>query len=451
MCKLKLCFGLLVLVMMVSVASAEVVVTPSTIDKILTSQTTVSVQIKNTYNDTITVKIYSGDDNVVPSTTSLTLSPNQTRTISLTLKPANVKTKVLYVHDYGVTTQTVTIENGNDFSIVVSPTYIDFKTVGNETSLDAVVYNPTNKEVTVKVYSELDIYPEQFKVYPKEERHVTINAKLGYYKITYHYNFGFKSGNVTQTVRIVKDESLKDQIEQMSEEIKKLKLNLYLPDELKVDTPSEAKVGKPLKIEVYGRIDNSWKPLEKGPVGFGDEIKFTDSQGAVTFTPNKAGDFRVVVFDRFGNVKIEKIVTVKKSWYNITVSNAEVGKKVVVNLPESGRVIVYCDLEKVYEGKTENKTFTYVPNKPGLYKIEFHGSNYDGAGTFTVKGHVNIYAYVNGKQIQVGQKIEPGSTVVIKFEYDNGMPVKGCDVRTSRKRKVRSTLQHKGEEANNGW
>jgi len=424
MCKLKLCLGLLVLFIIVPIASAELVVTPSEVEKIISSQTSVSVQIKNTYNDTITVKIYSGDENVVPSTNSLTLSPNQTKTITLTLKPSNIKTTVVYVHDYGIATQSVTIKNANDYTIIVSPIDVDVETVGNETYIDVAVYNPTDKEVEITVESELDVYPDEFDVDPKEERHITIEAKLGNYEVKYNYDFGFKSGSVTQTIKVTRDEDVEKQIEEMSNEIKNLKLNLYLPDEVKVEVPNEVKVGKTFEAKVLGKIDNTWKPIERVPVGFEGVVKFTDSHGVVSFKPSEAGESKIVVFDRFGNVKVEKVVNVKKSWVNITVSNAEVGKKVVVNLPEPGKVIIYCDLEKVYERKIENSTLTYIPDKPGLYKIEFHGSNYEGAGTFTVKGHVNIYAYVNGKQIQVGQKIEPGSTVVIKFEYDNGMPVK---------------------------
>ena len=409
---------MLVALLLLSIVSLSQALTvePSAIDEVLDSQKTVSVRITNDLNETLTVSIYSASDNVVPSTHTVTLSPYGSANISLTLHPSRTDSAVVYVAGSEKAVQNVKIRKPEDYYIVVSPSRIEAYTAGNKTMLKAEVYNPTDRVVSVEIITGLYISDDSFDLDPKERRMVSIEASVGEHQLTYSYDFGFKSGSVTQTIKVLKDES----ITQLENKIKDLESKLYLPDNVRINVPHSVKIGEELVV----KVTSGGKALANVPVEFCDDIKFTDGSGTVVFTPDKVGVVAVSVLDRLGNIKVKEFVKVRKGKYNFSIGNAVVGKKIVLEFPEPGTVKIYRDLDLIKDIKLANTTFVFVPNDPGYYKIVYSSKSYEGATTFTVKGTVEIAVYVNGKKINNLQKITPGSTVVFKFRYNNGKPVK---------------------------
>jgi len=408
---------------MLGVASAELVISPDKIDVVITQTETINVQIKNTYNGTITVKITPSDDAIDISANQVTISPNHTATIQVTVSPTNLVGAIVYSCEYAVVIQKVKIADGRDYSIIVHPSSIRAETLENETEVYSIVFNPTDRPVNITIESDLDVDPSSFKLDPHESKIVKATAEIGTHSIKYKYDFGFKEGEITQSVRVKKVASnILNELNNLRNKVKELQTEINLPDKVRIQTEG-GKVGKPLKITVQGYVDSSWKPLERVLVKFDNDVKFTDSQGVAYFIPSTAGLKQVSVYDRLGNVKAEKYVNISKAHVKLEIRDTTVGKPVRIELPEKGKITIYREGVKVYEADG-NKSYTFTPQQPGEYVVKFTSQGYEGSGWFNIKGKVFISLEVNGKTISTGQSIEPGSTVKIKFKYDNGRPVK---------------------------
>ena len=210
------------------------------------------------------------------------------------------------------------------------------------------------------------------------------------------------------------------------EEYEKLISEVYLPDEITVSIQN-VKVGEPLTITVKGKVNGNEVTLKNVPVMFGDVVKFTDSSGKVTFTPNKAGTYTITVLDRFGNKKIEKTVKITRNEYNLIVGDKKIGEKITINLPDNGTVKVFKDGQLVTT--LTGKTVEYTPNEVGVYKLEYDSNSYYGSTTFKVRGKVNV-RLLNSEQSSntLQNVVYAGDTVTFKFEYDNGKNVDDLNV-----------------------
>jgi len=388
-------------------------VEPESIEKIIDKEEIVKVKIKNNKNESVTVYIYSGSEYVKPSADVIAIPANSSKIIDLKLTPSDTDTVVLYVSEEGdVFEQKVKIRDANKYQILVIPEDIDVKITEDRAEVEITIYNPTDKIAKVSVESNLKVSPLEFKAYPGDFRRVFIIAdKTGVYSVKYTYDFGFKKGSVIQTVRVEKSDVIN--------KLKELEMKLNLPDDITIEIPEKIKVGEPFEVRVKSKYD-----VSRIPVSFNGIVKFTDANGVVTFTPKEAGTYTVAVLDRMGYVKIERTIKVEKSKINLSIENGRVGKAINITLPESGKIIIYHELEKILEEDVNSTVFSFIPEEPGMYKVVFKGKSYEGTGTFTVQSGVTIAAYVNNKMINIGEKVEPGSTIEIRVEYDNGMPVK---------------------------
>ncbi|MCF6207523.1 MAG: motile sperm domain-containing protein, partial [Sulfurovum sp.] len=405
--------------------TTAIVVTPKQIAKVRTSEVTVYSKMKNDGNATVNVTVTSTDPiNISVRLTHLTLKPNETVTIPITLRPVSVQGAIVYSTDGKVIVQKVKIENGNLFTIVVYPKIADITVTGNNTTVKTLVFNPTDRSVRVRVSGAQYINPSGFTLKPREEKTVTLKLVLGSHIIRYDYDFGFKKGEILQTITVKKVKV--ENVEKLKREIEKLRSEINLPDRIRVSVEG-GRVGKPVRVTVQGFENGRWVTLDRVLVSFDGVTKFTDSQGCVYFTPHRSGLIEVKVYDRFGNVKAVKYVNVSKCRVGLDLPDTTVGHSITITLPEKGNITVYKDGAKVFSGRG-NRTFTFTPKEPGRYVVKFSTPSYYGAGSFVAKAFVVITAEVNGKTVPNGGVIPAGSVVTLKFEYNDGKPVKSAVV-----------------------
>jgi len=408
-------------------ASADIVVDPASIEEVIATDTTKSITIKNTFSQQVDLTISSSSniaDYITISPSTLTIPASSEKTISLTLKPGSYSGKVYYSWKYtldnvthsGVAEQSISISPS---SIIVYPKEVKasvFK--GEYDTYPVTLINPSSISVDVEIdYSGVvdDISDDDFTLKPYSAKIVEIEFKeAGEGKLTYKFYFPGETKTLEQKVT-VKVKTIKE-FEELKGRVKELETQLYIP-EVKVSVEN-VKVGSPMKVTVQGKVNNKWVPVEKVPVGFNGLIKFTDSSGIVYFTPDKAGFFTLTVYDRLGNVKVERTVEVSKSEIKLKLRDATVGETVTIELPEEGEVTVYRDGVKV--GEYTGEKIALPVELPGEYRVVFTSPSYDGEGEFWATSKITIAASVNGKTIGIGEKIKPGSTLELSVTYENG-------------------------------
>ncbi|MHC1625063.1 MAG: hypothetical protein ACXQS2_03615, partial [Methermicoccaceae archaeon] len=207
------------------------------------------------------------------------------------------------------------------------------------------------------------------------------------------------------------------------EEYERIVNEIYLPDKIIINVEN-VKVGEPMTITVKGKINGSEVALKNVPVMFNDIVKFTDTNGKVSFTPDEAGSYTICVLDRFGNKKAEKVVVVSRSEYQLDVGDMEVGERLSLTLPENGTVMIYRDGELVKKFTGDKVEFT--PSDIGVYKIVYDSNSYYGSKTFKVKGSVIVRLKNDLQGTQ--SVVYAGETTTFSVEYENGRGVSDLNV-----------------------
>jgi len=439
---LKLTLALIVmLVLMTAIpVSAEVSINPPTITKTISGTTNILVRITNTYNTDVNIMIErSSAIDVSVSPTSFTVPSNSHSDVTVTLTPGSYSGSLYYHWSYTLnnTTRSGVIEQPVSVTlryIIISPKEVSVRIPYNESaSAYVTLVNPSDKSVEVYVRGEPpveSISDHHFNLNPYSSKTITLRiSRAGEGKVFYEVHYVGATRTIEQDVSAIvyKPEyirSLENKIKNLNGELVSLNNKVKLPDKIKIKV-NNAFVGKTMEIRVTGLIDNKWCDLEKVPVGFEDVIRFTDSAGKVYFSPTKAGLSKLDVYDRFGNIKKERIVNVSKT--NITLPTKEVkpGQKIEYNLPENGTLIVYMNGEEIKSSSTGNFTL----DGPGKYTVKYNSKSYNGVGTIIVTGKITVSATVNGIELKPGEPVHPGDVIQLGFTYENGMPAKDVDVK----------------------
>lgn len=411
-------------------ASSAIEVNPENIDEIVFGSKTVSVEIFNDKNVTLSIYITTNiPEYVTINPTELEIDANSTETVTLTLHAGDYSGRITYHYEYtidnstttGDIEQNVTVQYGK---ITISPAKIDVDVIeGEDYETHVTVTNFLDYNIRVSIdYSGVvkDASDDDFVLFPDTSKtlKITLEGKSGTGEIEYTFLMEGATHKEVQnvTVNAYKPEEI--------EEYERIVNEVYLPDEIIVSVGG-GKVGEPLTVTVKGKVNGSEIVLKNVPVKFGDMVKFTDSSGKVTFTPTSAGTYTITVLDRFGNTKVEKSLTITKSEYKFTISDKNVGERITIELPEEGTVKIFKNGE-LQTTLTGDKV-EYSPSDVGVYKIEYDSNSYYGSTTFKVKGKVSVRISNQGGA-NAQNVVYAGDTVTFKFEYDNGKSVNNLDV-----------------------
>ncbi|RLI84694.1 hypothetical protein DRP07_00285 [Archaeoglobales archaeon] len=445
--------------LMITPAMAQVSISPVLVDKSISDDYYVSIRITNENPASLDVTVEKSSSIsswVDVSPESITIPANSSANVTLHLKPNTYSGRLYYFWTYthnNVTHQGV-IEQPVSVTVVYKDVEVYPKTIREDVikgELKTVYVILTNKnavDVDVSVDWKGDVikdvsdYTFTIEADSSKTLEVKLNGVDGRGTITYEFEYPDEERKYEQDVYVytyesahVKDleeqidqlkkenQDLKSQIDQLKKENQDLKFMGELPSEIKIEN-DKAYANKEFRVKVSGKKGNSWIALDKVPVGFEDYVKFTDSSGVVYFTPKTAGQHSIKVYDRFGNIKREKIIEVQKSNITLNLPDFSVGKKAIITLPEPGTVTIYRDGHKIVTLEGRDK-YNFTVDMPGDYDVVYSSPSYVGKGSFMAKGKVRISATINGVQVKSGAKVPPGSTIQIGFVYASGKPAKG--------------------------
>ena len=436
---------LLVLAMLVLVCSTTaaqtITVSPSSIERTISTTTYVTVTITNNLNETVHIIITKGGDlDLTLSSSEFDVSPNSQKSITVTLNPSTYSGKLYYFwsssNNSGVVNQVINVTKSHN-KVKILPETVEVDLIENQTiDYPITIINPTTDTVDIIIdYSGgiiKDVSKTHFSISPDDASIINIRLRGldGEGKINYTVEYPGSTEEYTQNVVVNAHkpeyanelEELRNRIKELENDLNNTKAKLYLPDNIKVDV-SDAIVGRHIKITVTGLINGAWKPLDSVIVGVDGYMSLTDSSGTTHITLNKAGTYTIKIYDKLGNIKYQKVVDVKKEEIELSIPEIKLGKIFNLDLPERGELTIYKDNTKINVLQADSSTNIMI-DEPGKYKFVFNSQSYTGSAETVVKGKIKIIASVNGRQLKPTDKVNPGDVITVYFKYEGGKPAK---------------------------